>query len=102
MCHPSRFEGFGLTIAEGMAAGLPMALPEGGGPWEVADSGRLCESFISDNATSCADAIARIIDNFPAALKLADDGYKHVNENYSVRRMVSEYEHYYSDLISNR
>ncbi len=102
MCHPSRFEGFGLTIAEGMAAGLPLALPEGGGPWEVADRGRLCESFISGNATSCADAIARIIDNYPAALKRADEAIKHVDAKYSVSRMVSDYERYYTDLISNR
>lgn len=102
MCHPSRSEGFGLTIAEGMAAGLPLALPAEGGPWEVADRGKLCESFTSDDASACADAIARIIDNYPEALKRAEEGYKHANANYSVRRMVTEYEHYYSDILSNR
>lgn len=102
MCHPSRFEGFGLTIAEGMAAKLPLALPEGGGPWEVADRGHLCESFTSGDAVSCADAIARIIDNYPAALNRAEEAYKHVEKNYSVSRMVTEYDRYYSDLISNQ
>ena len=102
MCHQSRHEGFGLVIAEGMAAGLPVAVPKGGGPWEVADKGRLGETFEGGNASSCADAISRIIDNYPAALEKAEEGIAYVDSHYSVNRMVSEYDSYYMDLLSGK
>lgn len=98
MCHPSRYEGFGLTVAEGMTAGLPLAVPEGGGPWEVADRGRLCETFTNGDPATCADALARIIDNYPAALERAAEARRYVEENFSVKRMVSEYEVIYKNL----
>ena len=33
--QPSRWEGFGLTVAEAMAAGVPVLVSEGQGPAEV-------------------------------------------------------------------
>lgn len=98
MCHPSRFEGFGLTVAEGMAAGLPLVVPEGGGPWEVADCGRLCETFANGDAETCADAIARVLDNYNKALNRAVSAREHVEANYSVKRMVTNYDTIYRRL----
>ncbi|MCM1311036.1 MAG: glycosyltransferase family 4 protein [Bacteroides sp.] len=91
MCHPARHEGFGLTVAEGMAAGLPLAVPEGGGPWEVADCGRLAEVFAPGDPESCADALERIIRNYPAALNRAAQARDYVEVRYSLRRQVADY-----------
>lgn len=102
MCHPARFEGFGLTVAEGMAAGLPLVVPQGGGPWEVADCGRLCETFDNGDALSCADAIARVLDNYDKALNLAVSAREHVEAQYSVKRMVTDYEAIYRRLLGAR
>ncbi len=99
MCHPSRFEGFGLTVAEGMAAGLPLVVPEGGGPWEVADKGRLAETFTSGNAEACADAIARVVDGYEGNLERAEEAREYVEREFSVKRMVSEYADIYIDMI---
>lgn len=102
MCHPSRYEGFGLTIAEGMAAGLPLVLPEFGGPWEVADSGRLCESFRSGDATDCARALEKVIENYPSALQLAQEAKDYAIANFNIERTVKEYETLYNDLIQGK
>lgn len=98
MCHPARYEGFGLTVAEGMAAGLPLVIPEGGGPWEVADRGRLAETFEPESVESCADALARVIDDYPAALSRAAEARKRVDALYSMRRLVDDYDALYRRL----
>ena len=100
MCHPARYEGFGLTVAEGMAAGLPLVVPEGGGPWEVADRGRLAEVFAPESAQSCAAALERIVSNYPAALERAARARAHVQARYSVARMVSDYAAAYRRLLT--
>lgn len=99
MCHPARYEGFGLTVAEGMAAGLPLAVPEGGGPWEVADRGRLAEVFAPGSAEDCAAALERIIRDYSGALGRASAARAHVEARYSVGRMVSGYGAAYRRII---
>lgn len=91
MCHPSRFEGFGLTVAEGLVAGLPLVVPEKGGPWEVAGEGRFCTSFTSGSAQACADALEKVIDNYPEALTQAALGRDYVLDRFTVSRMAGEY-----------
>ena len=95
MVHPSRYEGFGLVIAEGMAAGLPLAVPRGGGPFEVADNGRLAEVFEPDDSDSCAAAMRHIIENYAAAQERAEQAKQFVAEHYSLDRMVAQYDRFY-------
>ena len=98
MCHPSRFEGFGLTVAEGLVAGLPLVVPEKGGPWEVAGEGRFCASFESGSPGACADALEEVINNYPAALAKAALGRDYVLERFTIRRMAREYLDLYRTL----
>ena len=101
MCHPSRFEGFGLTVAEGMAAGLPLIVSEGDGPWEVADRGRLCRPFLTGDAAACADALQYVTERYPEALALAEEAKAYVARKYSVSRMVDEYMAMYQSLAAH-
>lgn len=94
MCHPSRSEGFGLTVAEGMAAGLPLILTEHDGPWEVADNGRLCLSGTNGNAESFADAIEKLMADYPEALRRADEAARYV-ERFDIAHTVAAYIDYY-------
>lgn len=101
MVHPARYEGFGLVIAEGMAAGLPVVIPDSGGPFEVADQGRLAETFPSGDPDACAAAIARVINAYPEALARAEQGRAHVAARYSLARMVAQYKEFYKVAESN-
>lgn len=98
MCHPSRYEGFGLVVAEGLAAGLPLIVTEHDGPWEVAGRGRYCRSIPCGDVDACAREMAWTIDNHTQALTTAEQGRRHVEENYSIARMVDQYINYYQTL----
>lgn len=91
MCHPSRFEGFGLTVAEAVAARVPVAVSIGDGPFEIIGRGLFGRGFATENAEACADAIAEIYDNYAAALQCVDDARRHVGENYSIRTTARAY-----------
>ena len=78
-----------------MAAGLPLVIPDRGGPFEVADGGRLAEVFPLGDAAGCADAVMRVIDNYPEALRRAEQGRERVCNMYSVKRLVQQYRQIY-------
>lgn len=99
MCHPSRYEGFGLTVAEGMAAGLPLILTRNDGPWEVADGGRLCLSADNGDAASLADAICTLMENWPDAMERASEAREYVRR-YDIGRTVDNYLDYYRKIIN--
>lgn len=98
MVHPSRYEGFGLIIAEAMAAGLPVAVPVGGGPYEVVDHGHLGETFEPEDPASCADAIERVRGGYPMALIRAELARSRASRSYSLDAMVDRYLALYASL----
>lgn len=64
LIQPSRYEGFGLTIAEAMAANVPVIVSDIEGPLEVIDNGRCGQVFASGRSTSLAESILNTIDLF--------------------------------------
>lgn len=91
MCHPARYEGFGLTIAEGAAAMLPILVPAEGGPYEIIKHGELGYTFQPENVEDCAHKIESIMRNYNEALQRSHLAYQYVSTHYSVKRMVKEY-----------
>lgn len=101
MCHPSLNEGFGLTVAEGMAAMLPVAVSDEDGPFEVIGYGKRGFHFAKGDAGACADVIAGIIDDYSVASEALDDARKYVADNYSLEAMVAEYKASYKKRLSS-
>lgn len=83
LVQPSRYEGFGLTVVEGIAAGLPVLVSDIEGPMEIIDGGKLGTSFRTDDFTECA---AKIIDVIGESRR--SDFAKRMNEriNYAKSR----------------
>jgi len=55
--QPSIYEGFGLTVAEAMAAKVPVLVSSGQGPEEVIDYGKSGYVFRNGDVVDCADKI---------------------------------------------
>jgi glycosyltransferase involved in cell wall biosynthesis len=90
--YPSTYEGFGLPLAEAMAAGCPViaadrtALPE-----VLGDAGILVEA---EDAGAWADAMRRVLDDEPLRTRLAAAGRKRVRAfslGEAARRQVAAY-----------
>lgn len=95
LVHPSVSENFGISIAEGLAAGLPVVCTKGT-PWmDVEDNG--CGYWIDIGVESLANALQE-------AMSLSDErrramgacGHRLVDEKYTwgavVKKMISGYE----------
>lgn len=55
--QPSIYEGFGLTVAEGMAAKIPVLVSENQGPLEIIGYGKYGYSFKNKDCSDCASKI---------------------------------------------
>ena len=97
MCHPARYEGFGLTVAEGIAAMLPVLVSDEGGPYEIINHGQLGSTFKMESSEDCAVKIEQILHHYNESLKLTSMAYNKVKLCYSIERMVADYIDYYTD-----
>ena len=91
MCHPARYEGFGLTVAEAMAAKLPVLVSNEGGPYEIIGQGKYGFAFKMEDVNDCATQIENIYKNYSLALDKTDAACLHMVKNYSVVNMVKKY-----------
>lgn len=96
MMHPARQEGFGLIIAEAMAAGLPVAVPNTGGPYDVIEHGRLGYTFPPDSPQAAAEAIIAIRNNYPQCLTVAREAREKATSAYGIEATVQAYSQLYS------
>lgn len=91
MCHPARYEGFGLVVAEGMAAGLPLIVSNEGGPYEIIGKGEYGLSFKNGDENDLADKILYLMQNYKEMLNIAEKARSNYVNKYSIKRQVSDY-----------
>ncbi|HZL08490.1 MAG TPA: glycosyltransferase family 4 protein [Prolixibacteraceae bacterium] len=93
LIQPSLYEGFGLTVAEGMAAFIPVLISDIDGPMEIIENGKFGFYFKSNNFENMAIKIQFIKDNINSELveKIVKSAYQHVKENFEISFTVSKY-----------
>lgn len=96
LCHPARYEGFGLTVVEGMAAKLPVLVSDDGGPFEIIGFGKFGYYFKNNDATDCAKMIEYIINNPDDVKEKVEPAYLEVKDKYSIESLCKRY-----DLVYN-
>jgi alpha-1,6-mannosyltransferase len=68
LVHACPCETYGLGVAEAVACGLPVVVPDEGGAAESVDPGS-CEVYASLDAAACAAAIERLLERHPGELR---------------------------------
>lgn len=100
LVHPSNFEGFGLTVAEGIAAKIPVLVSDNDGPMEIIENGNYGFFFEKGNAEDCARQIENVM-AMPSALikERVDRAYKHAQDNFDIEKTVGGYLEEYKKLL---
>lgn len=96
LVQPSIFEGFGLTVAEGMAAKIPVLVSDIDGPMEIIDNGKYGFHFTKGNVEDCANKIEKIKNTNNECL--VQEAWQHVNDNFSISRTAASYIDKYKEL----
>lgn len=88
--QPSIYEGFGLTVAEAMAAKVPVLVSTGQGPEEVIDGGKYGYLFKNSDVEDCASKMSMFIEN-KNDKSLIEKAYQRVWSLYNVRVTTQTY-----------
>lgn len=96
----SRDEGFGLTIAEGMAAKLPVLISELEGPMEVIGYGKYGLTFKTNDAENLAEMIWKIY-NSDIDTRIIDSAFNFVNLHYDVKITSEMYCKVYKKILDS-
>jgi len=103
--QPSRYEGFGLTVAEAMVAKVPVLSSNIEGPVEImtvndGGSNRLVGyTFETQNSEDLAKKIAEFVQNGRNE-KSVELGRRHVMANYDIRNTALRYLEEYRKLLA--
>ncbi len=102
---PSRVEPFGLVVAEGMAAGVPVIASRIDGPIEILSNGALGHLVAPEDAAALADTIADALGDWDDTLTRARAAQTHAIDQFSLaagqRRLVAVMEQIASILAKS-
>lgn len=93
LVQPSFFEGFGLTVVEGIAAKIPVLVADIDGPMEIIGNGKYGFYFKTGDANSCADKIYDIINNYQTERinSKMNETYNYAKENFNIQKTAINY-----------
>lgn len=95
----SKWEGFGLVLAEYMAAQKPVVASDVGGIKNVIINDFNGILVNPDDINGFCDAIIKIKNDNELRKELKCNGYEIVNERFNIKRVVKEHEKLYLDLL---
>lgn len=98
--QPSRFEGFGLTITEAMAAKVPVLVSRLDGPSEIVDCDRYGYSFSPGDVNDLVDKMELFLTG-KADRKKVEDAHERVNNCFDIECTVDRYLQEYKNIVKN-
>ena len=95
LIQPSLFEGFGLTVVEAMAAGIPVLVSNIDGPMEIINNGEYGFCFNSNDPADMANHLAYMINHQEIVNNVVEKG-KIRAQDFTLSKMIDNYERIYS------
>ena len=99
--QPSLSEGFGIAIAEAMAAGLPVVASAVGGIPEVVVHGQTGWLVPPGDPRALAQAIARCVAHPQQAYEFGRRGWERVNQCFTIQSAARRHEELYERLMTS-
>lgn len=97
--QPSRYEGFGLTVAEAIAAKVPVLVSDIEGPMEIIDNGKYGMHFKNTDAENLADKLEIVLKG-GYDYNMIEPAYEYVKNHYDVSITARKYLEEYKKLIN--
>lgn len=93
LLQPSRFEGFGLTVLEGVAAGLPVVATDAEGPAEILRGLPTGFLFASEDSAALAGQLVHVIEAYRAGqlAPAAARAYAEAERRFSIQATAAHY-----------
>jgi len=95
-------EGIANAIIEGMALGLPVVATDCGGNREIVDHGRTGLIVPDNGEATLSAAIGSLLHDRDGAARMGALGRERIAREFSLPRMVGEYEALYRELLAGR
>lgn len=89
LAQPSRYEGFGLTVIEGIAAKVPVIVSDIEGPMEVISNGDYGIPFKCGSEDACAAAIENLYKNYEEYN--VEGAYNYAKANFDIKTTATKY-----------
>jgi len=99
--HPSRWEGFGLVFLEAMASRLPIVATNVSAIPEIVRDGDTGVLVAPDDPDALHEAMSRLANNPEYARELGESGYRRLESEFSLDRMVDAHELHYQRLLKS-
>jgi glycosyltransferase involved in cell wall biosynthesis len=99
---PSKAEGLPNAVLEYLAAGLPTVATRVGGNAEILQEGKTGLLVPPEDSAAVAEALLRFLRDPEFAARLGKNGREYVTSEFSVQRMVSNTDQFYSELLRAR
>ena len=96
---PSRFEGFGLTVAEAVCAKVPVLVCDLEGPMEVIEGGKYGMHFKCGDAEDLAVQIHAFLKT-GANIESIEKAYSYAHEHFDIKRTARQYIEEYNKVIN--
>lgn len=94
-------EGLSIATIEAMAAGKPVVVTRSGGPQEIVQDGRTGILVEPADPAALGSKICEVLRNPELAASLSRNARAEVEEKFSLKKMVSEYEALYEHCLGS-
>lgn len=104
LVQPSRYEGFGLTVVEAMAAKIPVLVSNIDGPMEIIRKGKYGYFFNTEEARDCANKIIKIMDDSKRQdfKNKMDINYRFAEKHFDIKQTAKNYIDEYKKILSEQ
>ncbi|MFR9502509.1 MAG: glycosyltransferase family 4 protein [Rikenellaceae bacterium] len=99
--QPSRIEGFGLTVAEAIAAKVPVLVSSGEGPAEITCNDTYGWTFKKGDSTSLSNMIEYIYNHKEDVVYKTNEALRYIQSNYSVSSTAKNYINGYNNVLNS-